>query len=183
MVSARDMHVRSFLLPFALLMLGAALGYAAGAGASGRSQEEILQLLREQDSHRRAAMEGPPRLPGGNCVFSVPASAVDTPALRAEIAKVVREELQLQRGSGPQVAPAAPPKEPEPTPENDEAKDRATRMVEKAVSTRHWTRDDAMAYRDLLARMTDAQRKEMSQRLIVTLNGGGISVETMGPPF
>ncbi|HLL54072.1 MAG TPA: hypothetical protein VK447_11020, partial [Myxococcaceae bacterium] len=88
------MNARSFLLPVSTLILGAALGYAGGRGAAAPTsdQDELLRLVREQGAQLQALKaDGARSPPGGNCVVAVPANAVDASALRAEIAKVLRE--------------------------------------------------------------------------------------------
>jgi hypothetical protein len=103
--------------------------------------------------------------------------------LRAELARVLREELDA-RGVGAVSRPREPePAPPPPAPQSVAALEGAHRLIEDAVRSRQWGEQQAQEMRRLLIDMTPAQRQEIIPRLTQALNSGGISVTRRGQPF
>jgi hypothetical protein len=106
---------------------------------------------------------------------------VDASWLRAELTQVLREELALHTG--------APDAEPRPRPPSEPparslaALQEGHQVVDRAISARRWTAEDAAALRRVLADMTALQRTEVTRRLLTTLNSNTLEVQTQGPPF
>lgn len=172
-------------IPYRLLMgvafvLIGTLGYMAGRVTVLSSEQEVLlrevALLRQTVEARGAAQPL-----AKQCAVSAPsAAAVDMAALRAEVAQVLRTELAAHGGG------AAKPESQEPPPPSSQAvaaRQESLWLLEKAMRSRQWREQDALAVRQLLAQMTDYQRQEVMQRISATLNEGSIDVQVHGPPF
>lgn len=77
--------------------------------------------------------------------------------------------------------PAAEP--PAPSPEAAQARRDAEQVIERARSAKAWTDDDALAFQQLLVRLTPKDREAVVLALTRALNEGRIALRTDGPPF
>ena len=104
----------------------------------------------------------------------------DEAALRGEIGAILRDELGKARPETERVATvAATP----PSQESLIAHEQSQSLVARAVSVRHWTRDDAETLRRLLPHMTDEQRDEAFHTLLPAINRGEITLDFTGSPL
>ncbi|ADO69823.1 hypothetical protein [Stigmatella aurantiaca] len=170
------------LLLSATVLLSGTFGFLLGRGTApaASGQEEVLReiagLRTRLDAHlTQERPTGPP--PEVRCAV---ASPVDAAALKAELAKVLREELGTQAQGEPVLEPQPPPAL---SPQAVAAHQQAQRILEEATRTRRWSDEDARSLRRALVDMTDAQREEVVRRLITTLNSNTLDVQTQGMPF
>jgi hypothetical protein len=142
--------------------------------------EELRQLVREQRDQLTALQR--PGSAQGHCTVVSTLSAQDAAALRADLARLVDERLG---GAKAQPAPANTRKIEVEEPSSDAvaATAEAYRVIDQAVSARHWTEREAESFRQLLPKLTGEQRQEVTQRLTLAINEGRMSVSTLGPPY
>jgi hypothetical protein len=168
-------------LLLATLMVGAALGWFAGRAAPPPDprSDEVLRRLEGQQALLEAL---PARLAAQaasqqvRCaVASASGAGVEAAELRAELARL-REEL-----GG--TARSEPPRTPEPSPQAVAAQRQGHQLIEEASRSGQWRTEDAQALRQLLIDMNDAQRDEVTQRLVVQLNAGKLKPLFRGPIF
>ena len=168
------------LLKGATLVLVGVLSFVAGRiTAPAPGLDVVLRevaLLRQKIEEQGASLPPPPQ-----CALAASTStAVDMASLRAELAQVLRTELEMREG----VATKPEAQEPQPpSPQAVAAQQESLRLLKDATHSRQWREQDALAVRQLLAQMTDSQRQEVMNRISATLNGGGIDVQAHGPPF
>jgi len=109
-------------------------------------------------------------------------------AERVELAQAVRQALHEEladferRAQGVQ-APAVSVPAPSVTPENQAAFARAQVLIDGAVASKHWSGREAEELRNLLGKMTQAQRDTVLGRFIPALNRQEVHVDFIGPAF
>lgn len=81
----------------------------------------------------------------------------------------------------PATAPAA--KEPERSPPQDVDVSRATDIIERAIPSGQWTRENVIAFRNVWTDMNDDQRKLALDALMKALNQRGLRPTQPGAPF
>ncbi|MFY0572753.1 hypothetical protein ACN28E_54230 [Archangium lansingense] len=168
----------------ASLVLGPTTGFLAGRlTAPDTGDGPVLRELAQQRAlleEHLARAEAPP--PEVRCAVAAPTgSTVDAQWLRTELAQVLREELALHAGA-PDAAPRPPPSS-EPPARSLTAHQDGLQVVDRAISARRWTTEDAAALRRVLPDMTASQRTEVIRHLLTTLNSNTLEVQTQGPPF
>ncbi|NVJ27048.1 MULTISPECIES: hypothetical protein [Myxococcus] len=180
------MSSRMKLLLTTSLCLGPLTGFIAGRATAPNSADTgpVLEELARQRALLQSVLEATraPSLQMRHASAPPTGSTVDAAWLRAELAQVLREELGNRAPTEPEDAQKKPPA-PEPTPQNLAAFQEGTRVIDKAIAARRWTEEDASSLRKELGAMTPAQRDEVIQRLVVTLNTNTLEVRTMGAPF
>ncbi|WP_375772844.1 hypothetical protein NR798_18800 [Archangium gephyra] len=168
----------------ASLILGPTAGFVAGRlTAPDTGDGPVLRELAQQrallEEHLARAEAPPPEI---RCAVAAPTGGtVDAQWLRTELARVLREELAPHTGA-PDAAPRAPPAS-EPPAQSLAAHQEGLQVVERALSARRWTPEDAAALRQELPHMTASQRAEVIRRLLTALNTQTIDVQTRGPPY
>jgi hypothetical protein len=165
------------------VLAGLALGLALGGGLHPPARdEEVLRLLQSQARQLEALQGQFQAARSERCAVSVAPGAVDTQALGAEVARLLKEELRAGTTAAPTPAepPAAPP---QPSPLQLEARRQVERLIDSAQSSRQWGPSQAEEFRQLLPQLTGPQRQEAIHRLIVLLNSGQVDVQTGGAPF
>ncbi|HEX8822993.1 MAG TPA: hypothetical protein VF794_23900 [Archangium sp.] len=171
------------LRPTLAALAGLGLGLAVGGWPRPPSRdEEVLRLLQAQ-ARQLEVLEGKLRAPPGeHCTLTLPPGALDTQALRAELARLIKEELRAATAAVPATPePAAPP--PPPSPVQLEARRQVDRLIDAALTSRKWGPTQAEEFRQLLTQLTGPQSQEAIDRLLRTLNSGQIDVQTGGAPF
>jgi hypothetical protein len=105
--------------------------------------------------------------------------------LRADIRRVLREELQLARVPEPlQPRVVAEPTAPSPaTPEAQAAAGQGRRIVQDALAARRWREQDVLAIRQVLPQISADDRDAMLRELIPAINNGRVALETVGEIF
>jgi hypothetical protein len=162
-------------LPFALVAIAAgAAGYVLGG--SGKKSETRIET--------RGPRYDPAAL---DAALTNARVAVDTTSLRADLRRIIREELAA---AGHPVAPASKDREREPvekpaapTPENVAARESSQQLIATSLSTHRWTREQKSQLRDLLPLMTEEQRAATLAELIPAMNRQEIVPEAPGSPF
>jgi hypothetical protein len=155
--------------------IGCGLGFAAARGPSGEGRElrraldETLTALRERDEAC-----APVDRPTGTLV----AAALDSPALRAEIGRIVRDALR----DGMQPA-APPPAHVEASPEVLEALTSGQELVRGALEAKVWTEAESRDLKTIFTRVGPEQRDEILATLLPALNRGDLKPDFVGPPF
>lgn len=173
------MTLRLTLAVFAGLVLGLALG--GGLHPPARD-EEVLRLLQSQARQLEALQGQLQAARSAHCAVSVAPGTVDTQALGAEVARLLKEELRAMTAAAPTPVepPAAPPR---PSPLQLETRQQADRLIDSTRLSRQWGLSQAEEFRQLLSQLTGPQRQEVTHRLIVLLNSGQVDVQTGGAPF
>jgi len=107
---------------------------------------------------------------------------------RQELAQVIREEVrqalakespEAQRAREEAIANATILN----TPENHAAYQRASSVVNTAVAAKRWTEEDKETLRTAFGQLTNDQRMELMNMLVLAINHGEVTVETPGPLF
>lgn len=169
----------------AMLVLGPIAGFLVGrqtAPAPAADTSVLRELERQRALLEKLVAQAPsppPEVP--RAVAASPASAEDLARLRSELTQVIREEL-AQRAAPPE-ATSSPVVRAEPSSRNIDAHQKGHQLIDAATRARRWTDEDAQALRLALGDMTETQREEIVRRLITTLNGGTLAVQTRGPPL
>ncbi|KFA90646.1 hypothetical protein [Archangium violaceum] len=170
----------------ASLILGPATGFFVGRLTAPDTGDRplLLELARQRallEEHLARAEAPPPEV---RCaVVSPSGGTVDAQWPRAELVQVLRDELaRAHHTEAPDTAPRPPPPS-EPPARSLAAHQEGHQMVDRAISARRWTTEDAAALRWVLADMTAPQRAEVIRRLLATLNSNTLDVQTQGPPF
>ncbi|WP_224370648.1 hypothetical protein [Hyalangium versicolor] len=168
-----------------VLVLGWVLGYGTSwfanplAGGSSSSPEALEQLSARIDAlpARLAMSQGQAR-----CVVSAPAP--DLSALRTEIRQALREECSTGMEPSPpeKAAETVPPQEVV-LPQTLATLEQGQRLLDEALRTRRWGDTQAEELRSLFPELTPSQRQALTQKLIVSINRGELTVETSGLPF
>ncbi len=170
------------LLLSATLLLSGTFGFLLGRGTAPASsgQEAVLRelagLRTRLDTHlaRERPLGAPPEV---HCAV---APGVDAAALKAELVKVLREELGTRAQGEPAPEPRPPPAPPL---QAVAAHQQGLRVLDEATRARRWTEEDARSLRRAMVDMTDTQRAEVVRRLVTTLNSNTLDVQTRGMPF
>jgi hypothetical protein len=165
-------------------LLGFWAGHAVSPASAG--DDELRQLVLAHDAQLAALRtQAPPPVLQGSCTTVASLSATDSAAIRAELARIVREELGTAER-----APAAEPPPPEkpraeepPDPEHQALHQDAQRLVDVALNARRWTDRDAESFQRLAPLLPEAKRQALMQQLVMAINEGRLQVETRGPPF
>jgi hypothetical protein len=106
----------------------------------------------------------------------------------ATIRQIVREELAEQFQS-PCPAPAEQPRaedQPGSLPESPEAKaraDEASRVIDLAVASGRWTKDDRARFATLASALPPPTMFELERRLHAAINRGQVVIDDRLPPF
>ncbi|RKH67013.1 hypothetical protein [Corallococcus aberystwythensis] len=169
---------------FQVLALVAAAG--AGFGLARRTAPAMLpeqahpgleRLEDEVQALRRELAATPRPMPSSG-------AALDVVALREDLRRMVREELQSAKDSGPatasreRMAPAPPASQ-----ENLEALAKARRLMDESVSARRWGDREREEFFALRGRLTAQQTVQVLQPLVMAINSQQLRVSTSGPPF
>jgi hypothetical protein len=160
------------------------LGFAWGHGAPADSGDVLARVERRQEELQRLVKQ----LSARECAPPTAATPVTVPVpadtgVRAQLARVVREEggeLRPQRVLD--IVPE-PPHPAEPSRESLVARDECLRLVDQAVNSHEWGDAQAARFQQLMEQLTDAQREEVLEQLVAVLNGGEVRVTTQGAPF
>lgn len=120
-----------------------------------------------------AQLAAPTASPGSACPPLALAPATQS-ALAVEIASRVRAALDAPRAPEPD-APA--------TPEALAARSDAEELLDRALSARAWTEQDAVALRPLLPHLAGSDLDALMLALSRALNEGQLALLTEGPPF
>ncbi len=110
----------------------------------------------------------------------------DVQQLREEVRAVLREELDAalaRAGHSPPASSARAPEAKEPTAESLKALARGERLVAEGIASRRWTQKQAEALRGLLSQLSEAQRRQLLQKLLPAINRGEVTVDAQGMPF
>src|SRR5262245_9848311 len=67
---------------------------------------------------------------------------------------------------------------PAATADNQAAHDRAMAAIAAGVAAHRWTRDDAHTLKRLMPRMTDAQRRQVMQTIVSSINRGELKPDS-----
>lgn len=160
------------------------LGFLVGRAfpAQAGADEELHRLVREQGAQLAALRRVAAPAPQGQCTVVAALGSAEGAALRAELARIIRDEL---RGGKAEVAAQAPTKAApdEASSESVAATADAHRLIESAMGARRWTDREAEAMRQLMPAMTDAQRDEITHRLLAAINTQALKLDVAGPPF
>jgi hypothetical protein len=144
--------------------LGVYLG--RGSRAALREEREAALAARPDEAPRPAL--------ANTCV-----AALSPDVLRAELARALDAAgVSAAPGAKTAAATAATDDPPAPpSPEQLAALDKARSGVEHAVAAENLTRTEAQDLRDLLQRIDDASRYQLTTRLIVALNQNKLRLE------
>ncbi len=162
------------------------LGFWAGRASvpTPEGDDALRQLVLAHDAQLAALHSRPPQPPQGTCTTIATLSANDSASLRAELARLVREELHPEQQAPSAEPPPHKPRAEAPTPEQLPLIQDTQRLMDSALGARRWTAQDAESFRRLLPGLPDAQRQAFLQQLVVAINEGRLQVETRGgPPF
>ncbi|RKH67315.1 hypothetical protein D7X96_19640 [Corallococcus interemptor] len=174
------MASRAFQLAMLLAAAGAGFGLSRWAPPPATTDETPRQLERLEGELRalRQALEATSR-PAPPAV-----AGLDVAALRDDLRRMMREELQATRdeisSSPPEEKPRPPPPLP---PRNPEAFAKASQLVERSISSRQWGEQERGELITLRPQLTTAQFQELFQKLAVAMNSQQLRVTTRGPPF
>jgi hypothetical protein len=172
-------HLRSATL--LLLVVAAIGGFAALGFARLRAQRDpvIAELLADVRAQRKSleslSIKADRLLSMGICAQPRSDDSDQTARLTSAFQAALDQrtaQLKIERRL-----------EAEPTKENIEAYDTATRIVECALATQQWNEDNATSIRRLRRLMTAQQRNTLSLEIISTLNRGGMVMDFQGPPY
>ncbi|MFY0527048.1 hypothetical protein ACN28I_29210 [Archangium gephyra] len=161
------------------------LGFWAGRASvpTPEADDALRQLVLAHDAQLAALRSQPPPPPQGTCTTVATLSANDSASLRAELARLVREELHPEPRAPSAEPPPELPRAETPAPEQLPLIQDTQRLVDSALSARRWTDQDAEAFRRLAPHLPDAQRRALMQQVVVAINEGRIQMETRGLPF
>jgi hypothetical protein len=167
----------------AMLVLGPIAGFLVGRQTAPAADTSVLREFERQRALLEKLVAQAPTPPPEvqRAVAASPASAEDLARLRSELTQVLREEL-AQRASPPEATPP-PIARAEPSPRNLEAHQQGHQLIDAATRARRWTDEDAQAFRLVLGDMTEAQREDVLRRLVTTINGRTLDIQTRGAPF
>ncbi|HLL53202.1 MAG TPA: hypothetical protein VK447_06645 [Myxococcaceae bacterium] len=170
---------RSLIWSLTLVLTGAA-GFAAGRStAPARNQDEVLNALKEQTA-RMDALALRMASGGGRCAVAAP---LDPAAVRAEVARAVREELAPSPDKPVRPRDEAREEKPSPSPESLAAAEQAGRLLDTALQRKQWGEEQAQEFRRLMIPLDDEQRRALLIRITTALNSGQLEVTTRGRPF
>jgi hypothetical protein len=159
---------------------GAGFGLARWTAPVAPSDEAPQRLERLEGELRalRHGLESAPR-PAPPAV-----AGLDVSALREDLRRMVREELQATKADA---APAAPESEPKPEPAasgaNPEAFAKARQLMDTSVSTGRWGDRERGEFAALRNQLTPQQARELILKLATAINSQQLRVSTHGPPF
>jgi hypothetical protein len=106
-------------------------------------------------------------------------------ALRGDIRRILREELQLARQPEPvQAAIAAAPATPPPeSAEAVVAAEQGHHIVDGALAAQRWGDQDVAAIRQILPQLSADDRDALLKQLMPAINTGRVKLETVGQIF
>lgn len=123
---------------------------------------------------------------GANTGQSIPVTAIrlpDADSLRASVRSVLQEELRAyvhQANGGVSAREAEAARIAQDPKGNVEAFAQSTSVIDQAVSRRTWTPEDSAALLTSVAKLSEAQRMELTQKFHGALNRQELKL--MGPP-
>jgi hypothetical protein len=132
------------------------------------------------------APDHPPRTDRPMAALTPPAVPVlGSDALRGDIRRILREELQLARQPEPvQAAIAAAPATPPPeSAEAVAAAEQGHRIVDGALAAQRWGDQDVTAIRQILPQLAADDRDALLKQLVPAINTGRVRLETVGQIF
>lgn len=162
--------------------IGLLLIVAAGGVAIGRATVDAPSDPRAL-TPARAAAAAPPAVSAIN-------TAINSDALRADIRRILHEELQLARqpeavqrqvAEPPEVLAAAAAAAE--SPQAQAAADQGRRIVDGALAARRWREQDVLAIRQVLPQMASADRDALLRDLMPAINSGRVALEAVGAIF
>ncbi len=174
------MRTRMKLLLLVTVGLAGGLGFLAGRGSAPLDMHDELRTLLERQGAQLAALEARlgPASQQVHCAVAAPAGgSLDAAWLRAELSRILKEELGSKRAEARQ-EPA-----PEPSPESMVSLQEGHRLIDEASRARRWREEDARELRRMMGGLSGAQREELMRRFAVFVNAGGVDVQVSGPPF
>lgn len=111
---------------------------------------------------------------------------LDGVALRADIRRILREEIQFARlpeavQSQVDPAPAAPMAAE--SGEAHAAAEQGRRIIDGALAARRWSDRDVLAIRQILPKLASDDRDALLRELLPAINSGRVSLESTGAIF
>ncbi|QRO01122.1 hypothetical protein JRI60_19830 [Archangium violaceum] len=174
------MQTRMKLLLLVTWGLGGGLGFLVGRGSAPLDTHDELRTLLERQGAQLTALEARlgPASRQVHCAVAAPGGGgLDAAWLRAELSRILEEEL------GPRRAKAGQEPAPEPSTESVASLQEGHRLIDEASRARRWTEEDARELRRMMGGLSGAQREELMRRFAVFVNAGGVDVQVRGPPF
>jgi hypothetical protein len=104
-------------------------------------------------------------------------------ALRGDIRRILREELQLARQPEPVQAAMAPATPPPESAEAMAAAEQGHHIVDGALAAQRWRDQDVVAIRQILPQLSADDRDALLKQLMPAINTGRVKLETVGHIF
>ncbi|MHA7629152.1 hypothetical protein [Corallococcus sp. M7] len=160
--------------------VGTGFGLARWAAPVAPAAEEPHRLERMEEELRalRHGLEAAPR--------HTPAvvAGLDVPALKEDLRRMVREELQATKADAPASAPDSKARpEPPASQANLEAFTKAHQLMDTSVSARRWGDRERGEFLALRKQLTPGQTRELILKLAQAINSQQLRVSTQGPPL